>query len=229
MPAPAAILFDLWGTLVPGIPPAVRDAVSREMAADLGVDPDAFAAIYRDSYRERFTGELGALHETILELARRCGGDPGAEALDRAAARRLDLTRGLLRSDETTLAVLDELRSTGLPLGLVSDSSAETPAIWDGSPLAARIAVTAFSCLVGVRKPGAAIYLHAVARLGVDPGRCLYVGDGGGGELTGAAALGMDAVRLRVPGDAPSDRYDDDATFAGPEIAALADLVDRLG
>jgi hypothetical protein len=44
MAAPEAILFDLWGTLVPGIPPAVRDAVSLEMAADLGVDPAAFAA-----------------------------------------------------------------------------------------------------------------------------------------------------------------------------------------
>jgi len=51
MHRPAAVLFDLWGTLVPPIPPSVRDAVSRDMAVDLGVDPDAFAAAYRDSYR----------------------------------------------------------------------------------------------------------------------------------------------------------------------------------
>ena len=47
MAVPGAILFDLWGTLVPGIPPSVRDAVSREMAADLDVDPQAFALAYR--------------------------------------------------------------------------------------------------------------------------------------------------------------------------------------
>lgn len=228
MNTPAAILFDLWGTLVPGIPPPVRDAVSREMAADLHVDPSAFAAAFGDSYRERFTGAFGSLEETVLALARRCGGEPDSAGVARAAGRRLDLTRTLLRSDRATLAVLDELRSRGLPLALVSDSSAETPALWLDSPLSERVSVTAFSCLVGVRKPDPAIYLYAVRRLGVDPRQCLYVGDGGGGELSGAAALGMDVVRLRSPGDAPTDRYDDDESFAGPEIATLAALLDGL-
>jgi putative hydrolase of the HAD superfamily len=228
MAAPEAILFDLWGTLVPGIPSAVRDAVSFEMAADLGVDPLDFAAAYRDSYRERFSGVLGTLDETIVALARCCGGDPGAPAVSRAAGRRLDLTRRLLRSDAATLAVLDELLSRGLPLALVSDSSAEAPALWSESPLSARIAVTAFSCVVGARKPDPALYLHAVRRLGADVRRCMYVGDGGGGELTGAAGLGMDVVRLRVPGDVPTDRYDDDDAFAGPEISSLSALLGRL-
>jgi putative hydrolase of the HAD superfamily len=226
--APEAILFDLWGTLVPGIPPSVRDAVAAEMAADLGVEAAAFAAAYRDSYRERFTGALGTLQQTVLTLARRCGGDPGATAVERAAARRLDLTRGLLRSDDVTLAVLDELRSRDLPLALVSDSSEEAPALWPQSPLSRRIPVAAFSCRVGARKPDPAIYLHAVGLLGADPRRCLYVGDGGGGELTGAASLGMDVVRLRVAGDIPADRYDDDHAFTGPEIASLSALLDRL-
>jgi putative hydrolase of the HAD superfamily len=226
--APEAILFDLWGTLVPGIPPSVRDSVSAEMAADLGVEAVAFSAAYRDSYRERFTGTLGTLQQTVLMLARRCGGDPGATAVELAAARRLDLTRRLLRSDDATLAVLDDLRSRDLPLALVSDSSEEAPTLWPRSPLSSRIRVTAFSCRVGARKPDPSIYLHAVGLLGADPRRCLYVGDGGGGELTGAAALGMDVVRLRVPGDVPSDRYDDDDAFTGPEIASLSALLDRL-
>jgi len=53
---------------------------------------------------------------------------------------------------------------------------------------------------------------------------CVYVGDGGGGELTGAAALGMRAIRLNT-GGGPTDRYDDDAAFAGEEIAALGELL----
>jgi len=114
-------------------------------------------------------------------------------------------------------------------LALVSDASSETPALWPESPLASRVPVTAFSCLVGVRKPDPEIYLHATRRLGVDPVQCVYVGDGGGGELTGAAALGMDVVRLRTADDAASGRYDDDAGFTGPEIATLAALLDRPG
>jgi putative hydrolase of the HAD superfamily len=222
---PAAILFDLWGTLIPGIPPTVRDALAFDMAADLGVDPAAFAAAFADSYRERFTGVLGSLEQTVVALAARCGGAPPADAVGSAVARRMALTRGALESDPAALAVLDELRNRGIPMGLVTDTSSETPLLWPESPLAARISATAFSCELGVRKPDPAIYLDCVRALGVPAAACMYVGDGGGGELTGAASLGMDALRLRVSGDHPSDRYDDDAAFSGPEIATLSDLL----
>jgi len=35
----------------------------------------------------------------------------------------------------------------------------------------------------------------------------------------------MQVVRLRVPGDDPTDRYDDDRSFTGPQITALSDLL----
>ena len=225
MRAPFAVLFGLWGTPAPGVPPSERDAVSHEMAVDLGVDGTAFAAAYRDSYRERFVGATGSLEETIRTLAERCGGAPSVAAVTAAAARRLDLTRRLLESDDLTFAVLDGLLDAGLPLALVSDSSVETPSLWAESPLSERIMVTAFSCLLGVRKPDPAIYLHAVRELDVRPADCLFVGDGGGRELSGATELGMQVVRLRVPGDDPTDRYDDDRSFTGPQITALSDLL----
>ena len=54
---PTAILFDLWGTLVPPRPDR-RDVVSHLMAADLGVGGDEFAAAVRDSHAERFLGRM---------------------------------------------------------------------------------------------------------------------------------------------------------------------------
>jgi hypothetical protein len=45
MRTPAAVLFDLSGTLVTGIPPSVRDCVSREMDTDLGVGPAALPGL----------------------------------------------------------------------------------------------------------------------------------------------------------------------------------------
>jgi len=225
MHRPAAVLFDLWGTLVPPIPPSVRDAVSRDMAVDLGVDPDAFAAAYRDSYRERFTGTTGTLEETVRTLAERCGGAPSAAAVTSAATRRLDLTRRLLASDSVTLATLDELRARDFRLGLVTDSSVETPTLWPSSPLARRVVAVAFSCAVGARKPDPRLFLRVVDELGCTAVDCVYVGDGGGHELTAAAALGMLSIRVRPPGAASSDRYDDDTEFAGVEVAALSELL----
>lgn len=226
MRAPAAVLFDLWGTLVAGIPASLRDAVACEMAADLDVDAAAFAAAYRDSYRERFLGLTGDLEETVKLLAGRCGGSPGPLAVRRAAGRRIDLTASLLASDAGTLATLDALRARGFLLGLVSDSSVETPRLWASSPLARRIDAVAFSCEIGACKPDPQLFLHVLDALACGAAGCVYVGDGGGGELTAAAGLGMLAIRVRPPGGPPTDRYDDDSGFAGAEIAALPELLE---
>ena len=219
-----AFVFDLWGTLVPS-PVARRDGVVRAMAADLGVEASAYAAAFRDSYAERFTGAGGSLEHTVETLAVRCGAAPSAVAVARAARRRLELTRSLLAAGDDSLAVLDELRERGFRLGLVTDSSIETPTLWSQTPLASRFDAVAFSCVLGVRKPDPAIFLACLERLGTPPGDCVYVGDGGGGELSAAQALGMHAVRLAVAHDDPASRYDDDVAFVGPRVAGLRDLL----
>jgi putative hydrolase of the HAD superfamily len=219
-----AFVFDLWGTLVPS-PVSRRDDAVRAMAADLGVDASAYAAAFRDSHAERFTGVGGSLEDTIAALAARCGGTPSAVAVARAARRRLELTRSLLAAGDESLAVLDELRARGFRLGLVTDSSIETPTLWYQTPLAARFDAVAFSCLLGVRKPDPAIFLACLERLGAPPGDCVYVGDGGGGELSAAQTLDMHAVRLVAAHDDPSSRYDDDVAFVGPRVAGLRDLL----
>ena len=103
----------------------------------------------------------------------------------------------LVRDD----ALAAELRAHGYALGLISMCSPDTPALWRSSPLAGSVDVEVFSCEVGMRKPDPEIYRWCVERLDVDSSRCLYVGDGAYGELTGAAALGMHAVLIRHPGE----------------------------
>ena len=107
----------------------------------------------------------------------------------------------------------------------MSDCSVETPAVLASSALATRLDALSFSCMLGVRKPAPAIYRHALAQLALTPQECVFVGDGGGRELSGAAALGMHAIRLRRPDDDPASRHDDDAGFSGDEVPSLADLL----
>jgi putative hydrolase of the HAD superfamily len=224
MRAPAAVLFDLWGTLVAS-PADRRETCFREMAADLGVDPGRYAEAFRESHGERFTGATGSPRDTVLTMTERCGRTPADAAVARAAQRRIDLTRSLLTPGDEALFVLDELRARGFALGLVTDSSIEAPGLWRSTPFAARVDQAVFSCVVGVRKPDPALFLHACEALRVTPRECAYVGDGGGGELTAAAALGMRAVRLRAPGVASSDRNDDDTAFAGPDVRGLTEIL----
>ena len=107
--------------------------------------------------------------------------------IEEAARLRVDFTRRTLRSPlPGAIEALEETRSLGLKTGLVSDCSAEVPAVWPQMRLASLIDMPVFSCSARVRKPDPHIYLMACQRLNVSPEDCLYVGDGAGQELTGA-------------------------------------------
>ena len=223
----AAVLFDLYGTLVPfgtsGM--AERDTVGREMGRDLGVDGAALAEAIRVSFDARARGLTGSIYDTVRTLAEGLGGSPTAATVVHATERRLALTRSQLSAHQEALPVLDALRAAGLKTALVSDCSAETPLVLGSSALASRFDALSFSCMLGVRKPDPAIYRQALTQLALTPQECVFVGDGGGRELSGAAALGMHAIRLRRPDDDPASRHDDDAGFSGDEVASLGELL----
>jgi putative hydrolase of the HAD superfamily len=75
-----------------------------------------------------------------------------------------------------------------------------------------------------MRKPDPRLFRAAAARLPADPERCLYVGDGGGRELTGAAAVGMRAVLLAGPDWRPTRAGSHETGWTGPQIASLTEL-----
>jgi len=85
-----------------------------------------------------------------------------------------------------------------------------------------------YSVEVGRCKPDATMYLAACWELGVTPEECLYVGDGGSRELTGATEAGMTAVRLAAPDLADHLVFDPDVAWCGPRISSLAEVVDLL-
>jgi len=80
------------------------------------------------------------------------------------------------------------------------------------------------SCAAGFRKPDPRLFELVTARLDVDPRDCLYVGDGGGNELTAARAAGMRAVLLAGDDWATSSVYDREMEWNGARISSLKDL-----
>jgi putative hydrolase of the HAD superfamily len=85
--------------------------------------------------------------------------------------------------------------------------------------------ITVFSVIAGVRKPHPTLYEAVTSKLDVPSAACLYVGDGGSGELTGAERAGMTAVRLDAPDAAEAIIYDADAAWDGPTISSLAEVL----
>ena len=124
---------------------------------------------------------------------------------------------------------LSRLKSEGYKIGLISDCSAEVPAIWPDTVLAPLFDVTVFSCEVGIKKPDSRIYRLTTTRLGVEPETCLYVGDGSSRELTGAAQVGMHPVLLNLSEDNPDAHQIDREEWNGPMISSLSKVPALVG
>ena len=223
-----AVIFDLYGTLVDS-PDSSRpaqaayDAVSARIAEFVGAPIEPFVQRWNSTIGPRMTGVYPDLESYIETLCREIGVAPRAEGMEDAVRIRLDMFRTLLVPRPGCLDTLVALRSMGHRIGLITDCSWETPALWPKTALAQHFDATTFSCAVGTQKPDPRIYNVTCEKLGVAPVRCLYVGDGGSGELPGAEAVGMTALRIHVPYETPPDHRD---PWIGPEVSSLAQVLD---
>jgi putative hydrolase of the HAD superfamily len=219
---PRAVLFDFFGTLTR----AVRQGPShRWMARSLGCDPDAWLKLMAETFYQRASGRLGEPTAVLRDLAARLGATPSEETLRVVRAQRVAAiaSDGPLRRE--SVPVLRALRSRDVRTALVSDCWYELPALLPGLPVYPLLDARILSVEMGRCKPDPEMYLAACERLGVAPQECLYVGDGGSRELTGAQAVGMRAMQLAAPDLAEHLAFALDDQFRGPVVSSLADLV----
>lgn len=222
-----AVIFDLFITLTDFDAERRRPRLVAELADALGVDRTEFANAFRASFTERATGALGDLSSILRVLCTRLGHQPEPDALARAVALRLHHERELSAPRDGVLTVLARLRKLGLRLGILTDCTPEIPPMWPSLAYSSLVDAVLFSCEVGKRKPHPSLYTEICERLAVRAGQCLYVGDGGSGELSGAKRAGMTAVLLQTPFGV-DDRYDSEHGWDGLEAATLEDVVDLV-
>lgn len=84
------------------------------------------------------------------------------------------------------------------------------------------------SCEEGRRKPDPELFRLVASRLDTDPQNCLYIGDRGGDELTGASNCGMQAYMLRAADWADNDAHAREDNWAGPFLPSLTDVLSLL-
>ncbi|MGH2518581.1 MAG: HAD family hydrolase [Chloroflexota bacterium] len=217
-----AIIFDLFGTLLYDFPPVSHRAVIGQIAGLLGAPFEAFFAGWQATYDDRATGRLATIEANLRHVLAGLGLSAPAELLERATALRMDFRARNLRVREGAVEVLTELRRRGYQLGLLSDCSMEVPLLWQTTPLPPLLDAAVFSCEAGMRKPAPAMYEMIRGKLGVRAVDCLYVGDGGSRELTGAQTAGMRPVWIPTCGE---DARVDPEVWPGEAIATLSELL----
>jgi putative hydrolase of the HAD superfamily len=217
-----AVIFDYFGTLSQ----AVRQGPAHaRMARRLGCEPESWLDLMSRTFYLRAAGRLGNPLDVLYGLARILGSRPSALTLRSVRAERIAAigADGPLRPD--AVPVLVGLRERGLRTAVVSDCWYELPELLPELPVDPLLDARVFSVRVGRCKPHPALFLEACGRLGVAPAECLYVGDGGSQELTGATAVGMHAVRLDAPDLAGHLTFRPDRAFRGPTVTSLRDLL----
>jgi putative hydrolase of the HAD superfamily len=212
-----AVLLDALGTLVHFEPPAplLRAALRERIGVE--VTPKASETAIRDEiafYRAH-------LHEgrdaaSLADLRRR-----SAEAMRPALGIDADLTEVLLaalrfHAYPDAAPALATLRSRGLAIVVVSNWDHSLHERLTETGLAPLVDAAVASAELGHAKPERAIFEHALALAGVEPGEALHAGDSPDEDVGGALAAGLRAV-LVARGVRP-----DEARV--PVIGSLAEL-----
>jgi len=215
------VLFDFFGTLTCAVRRGQRHSA---VAALLGCAVESLVDVLDRSFYLRASGALGDATATLRWVGEQAGGRPSAANLRAAVAARVEAVRADTRLRPEAVPVLRALRHRGLRIALVSDCTHELPVLLPQLPLAPLLDVRVFSVQLGRCKPDPAIYLAACHRLGVSPVDCLYVGDGGSQELTGAVRTGMTAVRLAAADLDGHLVFNPDHGWTGPALRSLSQL-----
>lgn len=212
-----AVVFDVGGTLIGFEDPHPF----REFLAAAGLAADEVDAC---GLRTRFLGVLARRRDEAQGLGASDAGldawwgaifaDVWPDRPDLAAEMhtwfRLDRFD---RLHADALPALEGLRRLGLPLGVVSNFTADLENLLCHLGLRGYFDFVVVSAVVGLAKPDPRIFALAAANAGRPPHRLLYVGDHIGDDVDGAHGAGLDAVLI--------DRGD---RFGGAACARLRSL-----
>jgi putative hydrolase of the HAD superfamily len=187
-----AVIFDLFNTLTTH--DVRRDDVP--WTADvLGVPRALWNHALTEQSGPRLTGALTDPLEIIRHLARSLDVSVTDDRLVTAARCHQQLFDRVLRSvPDANVDILRRLRGEGLRVAVLSNCDVLEIEAWNTSPLHRMFDVEVFSCQFGHAKPHPDIYRECLRRLNAAPENCIFVGDGGHGELGGARAVGIPTV-----------------------------------
>ena len=222
-----AVIFDLYGTLVDDLLYPRRQEVryrrwKSEAAAILGVPVDDFTRAWSDTVPMQSVGKIAGAHAPYAVICDTLDIDASYEQLEQAAAVGLEYVRRALKPREGTVQTLARLRDAGVKTGLISNCLGDTSELWSSTPFAPLLDASILSFDVGIVKPDPRIYRLACERLAVEPPNCLFIGDGGSNELSGATNVGMNAVLIRAPDDTENGDRED---WQGMRISSVEEVL----
>lgn len=214
-----AILFDMGYTLIYFDPSPSE--IARRAYAELGleVDPKRWCAawdeIWEGYLRQAATATFEASEEydrkSRLERERRVMialGIYSEEKLWAFLEKQEAIYRqpGTVRLFPETKSVLENLRSRGFRLGIISNWGWDLPDFCKVAGITDYFEIILSSAQAGCSKPNPLIFQKALDKMKLPPERALYVGDSYEVDVVGARSAGLEAILIdRSEGTARQD------------------------
>jgi putative hydrolase of the HAD superfamily len=230
-----AVAFDLGNTLVEYYRPERFPAVLQECVTAVhglltergatGLPLETVRARAMQQNREPSDYRVHPLPERLAALFEVPAARREKALFDEASLRFLRPIWDLAHVYQDTVRVLRRLRSEGYRTGIISNLPwGSPPALWREEVgrlgVAGEVDEVVFCGDAGYRKPAPEVFGFALARLGVEPRRCAFVGDHPEWDYDGARDAGMRPFLI--------DRDDVLRDFPGERVLNLDDLLARL-
>ena len=222
-----AVIFDLFGTLIDENPTAYATMMDK-VARLLRVTTERLYEVSAADAPDRVLGVYDSVRQQFDVMCTRLCVSPTPEHFAAAIEEYSELQHSRLVPRAGVIDTLVEIRARGLKRGLITNTSQVVADHWENTAFPDHLDASILSVHVKLRKPDPAIYLVACNQLGVDPADCLYVGDGGANELTGAANVGMTAVLIAPPYDDAPALGTGRQSWDGARIASIPEVLGLL-
>ena len=228
-----AVIFDLYETLITQFDPNWEPPKMSE-AERLGIEEESFRRHWDPLSVGWRKGRPDRYEEVLLAVCEASGRTPDQRAITALARERHDSRPPPFENIEPAIMELvDGLRSRGLKLGVVTNSTSGDIEPWPRCRLAPHFDALVSSCNVGILKPDRRIYECCLKALGVTGAETVFVGDAGNeamNELEGAMRVGMTPFWAtwfldRWP---PGTRRMSGRDPSFPRLRAPTDLLDRV-
>lgn len=232
--SPAGVLLDYYGTLAHATHWISADAVLAEHGYELPPETrdrwfnDGIDGIEHLEHSQSRDHYMAWQQERILGMLAETDVHPGEYEIILAKLREGAASRVLEAYPEVP-AVLAELRARGLRLAICSNWDWDLTQAVDEVGLSKLVDVQMSSAWAGARKPHPRIFEDTLAKLGVEPTACVFVGDTWGPDVAGPRAMGMTPVYLSRDGHWPDPTAPHDIDAEGVPVAAdLRGVLDHV-
>ncbi|MEO8466866.1 MAG: HAD family hydrolase [Gammaproteobacteria bacterium] len=204
-----AVLFDLGNTLVSYYKPHDFHPILKRSMAAIGavvgehggsLDVDAAFEHAKTLNRERDDGRVWPLAERLSALIGETG-VPSQQSMKKLIDAFLEPIFSTAQVDPQAIAVLEQLRASGLKTAIVSNTPWGSPAEqWRGEldrlGLLDRVDEVVFCVDVGWRKPSPQPFQRAMSLLRVSAARTVFVGDDVRWDVVGARRVGIEPILI---------------------------------